>query len=135
MLGELGRFPLPTAVQSAIEMLGATVLPCLVNEHHGTTHVHRQWNFGTQTQLLRTRRVGPPGPRKPLTIGATRHVEHLVVPCTLSDGPKNMSTYALVNSAATSCFMNPSFAAAHGILLDLIDHPDEITVIDSRPIR
>ena len=58
---------------------------------------------------------------------------HLILPCTLHKGGKNIQIDALVDSGANGmAFMDQTFAQKHDLKLELLRHPRQLEVVDGR---
>lgn len=60
--------------------------------------------------------------------------DHLVVELVLEVGGQSISTYAMIDTGATSNFIDLSFVKAHGLPLEEKETPRELIVVDGRPI-
>jgi predicted aspartyl protease len=62
--------------------------------------------------------------------------EHLVVNCTIDDQGNEIRSHALIDSGATGfAFIDEEFTTSHGLPLYSLKDPQELEVIDGRPIE
>ena len=68
------------------------------------------------------------------TLVASTKRDHIVLPCTIASKETLFNTFAMADCGATASFIDCLFAQLYGLKLSPLQHPQNLTVADGRPV-